>query len=135
MSSTTNLFVQEATIDKLYDSTKFKIITREQEEMIRLKKPRRELTDVCFLKNVFLAFSINQSNHKSLDLSHLVYLIDSSKFNHIYKFKVLTEKDFKQKNYDDFSTNWVYFINKNWAICTGLLVHDGSDLICNYLKK
>ncbi len=135
MSTTTALFIQESEIDHLYDSTKFKEINLEQEKIIRLKKPRQDLVGISYLKNVFLAFAINQSNHSSLDLSHLVYIIDSSKFNYIYKFNILTENDLKQKTFNDFSTNWVYYIDKNWAISTGLLVHDGSDSICNYLKK
>jgi hypothetical protein len=48
MSPTTALFIQEALINYLYDSTKFKIINTDQEEMIRSKKPRNELTDICF---------------------------------------------------------------------------------------
>jgi hypothetical protein len=131
MSTTTDLFVQEGTIDHLYDSTLFKEMSVDQEEFIRDKKPRRELNDIWYLKDVFLAFSITEANHKSLDRSFLIRVLDSTKFNRVYKKFVHIYKDEKLNNS---ISDWIFHVDDKWWICTGDLVHDGSDKVCKILK-
>ncbi|TNF48859.1 MAG: hypothetical protein EP305_04250 [Bacteroidetes bacterium] len=132
MSPRTKLFVQEGSIDHLYDSSLVRIISKSQEEEIRKKKPRKELVGIWYLKNVFLAFVIDDANHYSLDLSYLVRIIDSTKFNSVYNnFKCYSELSAIDKK----SSNWIYPVDEQWSICTGDLVHNGSDSICFYLKS
>jgi hypothetical protein len=131
MSTTTDLFVQEGTIDHLYDSTLFKEMSIDQEKFIRDKKPRKELNDIWYLKDVFLAFSISEANHKSLDRSYMIRVLDSAKFNSVYKKFVHIYNNDKLNNT---ISNWIYHIDDKWWICTGDLVHDGSDKVCKMLK-
>ncbi|MES2800194.1 MAG: hypothetical protein V4638_09280 [Bacteroidota bacterium] len=132
MSPTTELFVQEGTIDHLYDSSKFEIMTKEQEAIIHKRKPRLELTGTTFLKNVFLAFTINKANHYSLDHSYLVRVIDENKFKRVY----FNLKDYKTLKGDKSKiTNWYYPINKEWIICTGNIIHSGDSSICHFLNS